>query len=128
MIWKFLALLFTAAGAVIATVMFVIFSNAFAGVAELNIRATLGTPMLAFMWIAVGFNLIGFFMQFGTCCGVCCCSGRRKAARKSAMLHAGGSGNGRTNDNGIALNEKPDDMVYGDRKKRFGFQRSKNAE
>ena len=127
MIWTFLALLFTAGGAAIATVMFVIFRNAFKGVVELNIIATLGTPMLAFMWIAVGFNLIGFFMQFGTCCGVCCCSGRRKAERKSAVLHEGENGNGRTNGNGIPLNEKPENMVYGDRKRRFGFRRSENA-
>ena len=81
----FLTLLFTAGGSVIATVMFVIFHNKFRGAAELNIEAHLGTPMLAFMWLATGLNLIGFVMQIGTCCGVCCFSGRRKAERKSHM-------------------------------------------
>jgi hypothetical protein len=78
----FLALLFTAAGSVIATVMFVIFKQKFSGAADLNIEASLGKPMLAFMWVATGLDLMGFFMQIGTCCGVCCCTGRRRAERK----------------------------------------------
>jgi len=82
-ILTFASLLFTAAGSVIATVMFVIFRNQFSGAEDLNIRASLGEPMLAFMWIGTGFNLIGFVMQVGTCCGVCCCTGRKKAIRKS---------------------------------------------
>jgi len=77
-----LALLFTAVGAVVATVMFVIFKNKFSEQADFNIEATLGTQMLAFEWIAVGMTLIGFLMQLGTCCGVCCCTGKRKAERK----------------------------------------------
>jgi hypothetical protein len=80
-ILTFIAPLFTAAGAVIATAMFVIFRKTFSSAAELNIEANLGTPMLAFMWIAVGFNLIGLFVQIGTCCGICCCTGRNKAVR-----------------------------------------------
>ena len=82
-ILTFCALLFTAGGAVIATVMFVIFKNTFSSAADLNIDAYLGNPMLAFMWIGVGFNLIGFFVQIGTCCGVCCCTGRKKALRRA---------------------------------------------
>lgn len=82
-ILTFASLLFTAAGSVIATVMFAIFKNQFSGAEDLNIRASLGTPMLAFMWIGTGFNLIGFLMQVGTCCGVCCCTGRKRAIRKS---------------------------------------------
>ncbi|KAK5092450.1 hypothetical protein LTR70_005411 [Exophiala xenobiotica] len=77
-----LALLFTAVGAVVATVMFVIFKNKFSEAADFNIEATLGTQMLAFEWVAVGMTLIGFLMQLGTCCGVCCCTGKRKAERK----------------------------------------------
>ncbi|EXJ96278.1 hypothetical protein A1O1_01404 [Capronia coronata CBS 617.96] len=87
----FLALLFTAAGSVIATVMFVIFQDRFSGAADLNIRAYLGEPMLAFMWIATGMDLIGCIMQFGTCCGVCCCSGRRKAMKRSEKTFVNGS-------------------------------------
>ena len=79
----FAALLFTAGASVIATVMYVIFRNTFSNAAEVNITAHLGEPMLAFMWIAVGFNLIGFIMEIGTCCGVCCCTGRRKAERRA---------------------------------------------
>lgn len=77
-----LALLFTAAGAVIATVMFAIFRNIVGQAAELNIHAELGGEMLAFEWTAVGLLLLGFIMQAGTCCGVCCCTGKRKAIRK----------------------------------------------
>jgi hypothetical protein len=95
MVWTFLALLFTAGGSVIATVMFVIFRNTFESATEVNIQASLGKPMLAFMWIAVGFNLVGFLMQFGTCCGVLCCTGRKTAVKKSrAMGGAASSGNG----------------------------------
>lgn len=81
-ILTFLALLFTAAGAIIATAMFVIFRNTFEGAAEFNIQAYLGTQMLAFEWTAVGLLLIGFIMQIGTCCGVCCCTGKKRAMRK----------------------------------------------
>ncbi|KAK5461162.1 hypothetical protein LTS15_003225 [Exophiala xenobiotica] len=80
----FAALLFTAAASVIATVMFVIFRDKFSGAADLNIEAYLGKPMLAFMWVATGLNLVGFLMQIGTCCGVCCCTGRRKAEKRSS--------------------------------------------
>ncbi|RVX73384.1 hypothetical protein B0A52_03026 [Exophiala mesophila] len=79
----FASLLFTAVGSVIATVMFVIFKQQFSAAADLNINATLGKPMLAFLWIGTGMNMIGFFMQIGTCCGVCCCTGRKRAFRKS---------------------------------------------
>lgn len=87
-IFTFAALLFTAAASVIATVMFVIFQDKFSGAADLNIEASLGKPMLAFMWTATGLNLVGFFMQIGTCCGVCCCTGRRKAERRSRAADA----------------------------------------
>ncbi|KPI45983.1 uncharacterized protein AB675_651 [Cyphellophora attinorum] len=79
----FLAALFTTVATVVATVMFIIFRNTFAGAADLNIEAHIGSEMFAFMWIATGFNLIGLIIQLGTCCGVCCCTGRRKAERIS---------------------------------------------
>ena len=112
-ILSFLALLFTAGASVIATVMFVIFRNTFRGAADLNIEARLGSPMMAFMWIATGFNLIGFLMQIGTCCGVCCCTGRRKAERKSQMMS-------QTKATSI---EKP--AGDWDGRGRFGFKRTK---
>ena len=109
-ILSFLALLFTAVGTVMATAMFVIFRNTFTSAGDLNITAELGTPMLAFMWIAVGFNLIGFCMQLGTCCGVCCCTGRKKAERKSQMVQTEKS-RSRSRERG-----------------RFGFKRSRGSE
>ena len=79
--------------------------------------------MLAFMWIAVGFNLIGFLMQFGTCCGVCCCSGRKKAVRKSQAV-AGVASNGNGNVKGMI--EKANGAVNenGQTKRRFGWNGS----
>lgn len=86
-ILTFLALLFTGAGAVIATAMFVIFRNVLANqAAELNIQGDLGIQMMAFEWVAVGLNLLGFVMQIGTCCGICCCTGRKRAMRKDPTL------------------------------------------
>ena len=81
-ILTFGAALFTIGASVIATVMFLIFKNTFSAAGDLNIRAELGKPMLAFMWIGSGFNLIGWLMQMGTCCGICCCTGQRKAMRQ----------------------------------------------
>ncbi|KIX95949.1 uncharacterized protein Z520_08204 [Fonsecaea multimorphosa CBS 102226] len=86
------ALLFTAVASLIATIMFLIFQDKFSGAADLNIHAYLGKPMLAFMWIATGLDLIGFLMQLGTCCGVCCCTGRKRAVRRSQMNEVGPEG------------------------------------
>lgn len=107
----FASLLFTAAGSVIATVMFVIFRNQVSVAEDLNIRASLGIPMLAFMWIGTGFNLIGFLMQVGTCCGVCCCTGKRKAIRKSQV------------DPGVDTREKESTGSESRSPGRFGFRR-----
>lgn len=78
------ALLVFAASAV-ATVMFTIFRNVFQGAPELNVNAELGIQMLAFMWIATFFNLLGLFFQIGMCCGVCCCSGKKKAVKNGYL-------------------------------------------
>ncbi|KAF2759769.1 integral membrane protein-like protein [Pseudovirgaria hyperparasitica] len=80
------ALIITVA-CVIATVMFVIFKNVIAGVSELNIRASIGVEMFAFMWIASGFAIITWLIHLGQCC--CCASrrdvrtGRRKGNKKA---------------------------------------------
>jgi hypothetical protein len=117
MAWTFLALLFTAGASVIATALFAIFRNTFESAAEVNIQANLGKPMLAFMWIAVGSNLIGFLMQFETCCGVACCSGRGKAAKKSQEM-------GGTSSNGVGHSEKENGYVNDTgRRKPFGSDR-----
>ncbi|PYH46156.1 SUR7/PalI family protein, partial [Aspergillus saccharolyticus JOP 1030-1] len=77
----FLAALFTIVASVVATVMFIIFRNVFTSSSyDLNIGASLGTRMLAFMWIASGFNLIAFILQLGSCCASCC--GGRKARKQ----------------------------------------------
>jgi SUR7/PalI family len=84
-IFTLVTLILTAGASTVATVMFTIFRNVFQSAPELNITAKLGAPMLAFMWIASGFNLIGFLLQAGTCCGVCCCSGKKRAAREGRL-------------------------------------------
>lgn len=86
LILRFAALLFTAAGAVIATVMFVIFRNTFRDAEDLNIQAELGVNMLAFEWVAVAMTLIGFLMSIGTCCGICCCTGKNRAIKKQQRM------------------------------------------
>jgi SUR7/PalI family len=85
----FVTLLLITGASVVATVMFVIFRNVFQSAPELNVRAELGAPMLAFMWIASGFNLLSFLFQVGTCCGVCCCSGKRKAIKEGRLSSDG---------------------------------------
>jgi SUR7/PalI family len=84
-IFTLVTLILTAGASTVATVMFTIFRNVFQSAPELNITAKLGAPMLAFMWIASGFNLIGFSLQAGTCCGVCCCSGKKRAVREGRL-------------------------------------------
>lgn len=74
----FLTGLFTIAASVIATVMFSIFERVFGtNGAHLNIKAKLGTRMLAFMWIASGCTFLAFLLEFTTFWAFCCCVGRR---------------------------------------------------
>ncbi|PYH81996.1 hypothetical protein BO82DRAFT_374376 [Aspergillus uvarum CBS 121591] len=80
-ILTFVTALFTIVASVVATVMFIIFRNVFTSSDyDLNIGASLGTRMLAFMWIASGFNLLAFILQLGSCCASCC--GGRKARKQ----------------------------------------------
>lgn len=80
-IWTFIAALLTTLGAVIATVMFIIFSNVITSQAGLNIGASIGTQMFAFMWVSAAFSLFGFIIHLGLSC---CCASRRdvKTGRK----------------------------------------------
>ena len=80
---SFAAALTTTVATVVATVLFEIFKNVLTSQSEINIRATVGKQMMAFMWTATGFSLIGFIWQCGTCCAICCCSGRRRKARQA---------------------------------------------
>ncbi|KAL2832032.1 SUR7/PalI family-domain-containing protein [Aspergillus cavernicola] len=86
----FLAALFTVVAVVIATVMFIIFRNIFTDNSsfDLNIKAELGTQMLAFMWIAAAFNLLALIVELGSCCAACC---RGRKARKQLKSHPEGS-------------------------------------
>jgi hypothetical protein len=77
-ILNFLAALTTTAATIIATVMFIIFRNVFKGAPQLNIEASVGIQMYAFMWIASGCNIISWLIQFGMCC---CCISRRDVKR-----------------------------------------------
>lgn len=77
-IFTFLIALFTIVASVVATVMFIIFKNVFMNnTADINIKAYLGKPMLAFMWIASGLTLIGFIIQIASCCCACCGDAKR---------------------------------------------------
>ncbi len=112
MLFTLITLILTAGASAVATVMFTIFRNVFRSAPELNVTAELGAPMLACMWIASAFNLIGFLFQTGTCCAVCCCSGKKKALRE-----------GRLSSKGKPETEKPgNDTARDGAVRRFGWK------
>lgn len=55
----------------VAVIMQDVFTNS---ITEVNIGATLGIKMFAFMWVASGCALIAFLIQLCLCC---CCVSRR---------------------------------------------------
>ncbi len=81
----FLAALFSVAATTLATILFSIMKNVLQSQPELNIRAEIGTSMLAFMWIGSGAVLLAWLVQWR--CG--CCfrkvkrEGRQRKTRKS---------------------------------------------
>ncbi|KAF2490700.1 integral membrane protein [Lophium mytilinum] len=85
--FTFLAALFTTVATVIATVMFIIFRNVIKGVAEINLKASIGINMFALMWVAAAFSIFAWLIQTGLCC---CCASRRdvKTGRKKGNKHA----------------------------------------
>lgn len=93
---SFMNALMTIAASVVATAMFSIFKNVFDGTSEVNIVATLGPRMMAFMWIASAFNLFAFILEFGSFCALCCCCscyGRKKRRSfRSGMGEKNGPG------------------------------------
>ncbi|OJJ83379.1 SUR7/PalI family protein [Aspergillus glaucus CBS 516.65] len=102
----FFTALFTIVASVVATVMFSIFKNVFMSQSsEFNIKATLGTRMMAFMWIASAFNLIAFIIQFGSCCASCC--GGRKA-RKQLKHSPNGTNGSASSGSASPMHEKED--------------------
>jgi len=73
------ALVFIAAATLVAQVIFLIYSHAINDTTqELNVKATLGTTMFAFSWVATVAAAAAFF---GFLFGICCSSGDRRASR-----------------------------------------------
>ncbi len=82
--------------------MFIIFRNVLKGAAaDVNIGATIGTKIFAFMWIATACSIVGWLVQMGMCC---CCASRRDVRRgvngRGRRAYADGRG-------GNAMEEKP---------------------
>jgi hypothetical protein len=69
--------------------MAVIFRSVATSQADLNIGASIGTDMFAFMWIGAGASIIGFLIHF---CMMCCCASRRdvKTGRRRGNKNAYG--------------------------------------
>lgn len=91
-IWTFIAALVTTAATIIATVMSIIFRNVATSQSGLNIGASIGTDMFAFMWIASAFSIFGWLVHLSLSC--CCASRRdvrtgRRRGRRSAYGDAG---------------------------------------
>lgn len=90
----FFTALVTIVASAVATVMYEIFAHVFVNAdPNLNIKAHVGTQMLAFMWIASGFSLIAFIVQFGSCCASCCGGhrARKQLKRQGISLREKGS-------------------------------------
>lgn len=85
---SFFAAFFTVVAAVLSTVMFSIMKNVLTSQPELNIDATLGVPMLAFMWVAAGAVLLAFVLQAR--CQCCCCSKGRKEKKMARSMEKNG--------------------------------------
>ncbi|PQE26382.1 integral membrane protein [Rutstroemia sp. NJR-2017a BBW] len=92
-IWTFISALLTVAATIIATVIAVVLKNVVTSQANLNIGASIGTEMFAFMWIGAGGSLIGWLIHL---CLSCCCASRRdvKTGRKRGNKEAYASGVG----------------------------------
>ena len=97
MIVTFLAALFSTVASVIATVMFIIMQNAITSVSQLNIEASIGIEMFAFMWVASAGAVLAWIIMLALCC---CCASRRdvRTGRKRGSMKAwegNGDGTGR---------------------------------
>jgi len=66
--FTFISALLTTAGSVTATVMFAIFKRVISSQKELNISASLGAQMFAFMWIGSAFSIGGWIIHFHLAC------------------------------------------------------------
>ena len=66
---------------------FIIMQNAITSATQLNIGASIGVEMFAFMWVAAATAVLAWLIQFGMCC---CCASRRdvKTGRKRGSMKA----------------------------------------
>jgi hypothetical protein len=62
--FAFISALLSFAGSTTATVMYTVFQRVITSQKELNISASLGAQMFAFMWIGTGFSIAGWIVHF----------------------------------------------------------------
>ncbi|KAK2750805.1 hypothetical protein FQN55_001815 [Onygenales sp. PD_40] len=125
-LFTFLTFFATVAASLVATAMFTIFKIVFSSKAiEFNIGAELGVRMLVFMWIAVAFVLLGFFLHVRSilawCC-CCCCRPRQSRIHKEEEMGARSTGQ----DGGNGMREVEHDGAgngEGEKHKLFRFRR-----
>jgi hypothetical protein len=93
--------------------MFIIFRNVITSQAGLNIGASLGTSMFAFMWIGAACSIFGWLIHMFM---TCCCASRRdvNTGRRKGRQSAYG---------GVGVNEKGGNKGY----KMPVFRRRKTA-
>lgn len=78
MLLTFLAALCTTIATVLGTAIFVIMKKAITSATQLNIRASIGVEMFAYMWVATAAAIIAWII---TLCLTCCCASRRDVRR-----------------------------------------------
>ncbi|ORY87782.1 actin cortical patch SUR7/pH-response regulator pali [Protomyces lactucae-debilis] len=77
---SFVAALFSVGQAVVATVLFSIFSSVINdNLPDLNVKASLGTPMFVLAWLSAGFSLVAFIFVLFT---LCCCKPETRRTRE----------------------------------------------
>ena len=81
------------------SIQFIIMQKAITQVEQLNIGASIGIEMFAFMWISAGTAVLAWLIQLGECC---CCASRRdvKKGKKRGSKKA-------WKDDGSRSSEKP---------------------
>ena len=78
-IFTSLGALITTVAAALATALFVIMKNAFMSDVSLNIKASIGVEMFAFMWVGALMVILAWMIQMGQ---ICCCTSRRDIKRE----------------------------------------------
>lgn len=87
MLLTFLAALLITVASIIATVMFIIMARVFNDADQLNVKASIGVEMFAFMWVASALAILAWIIQLGQ---LCCCASRRdvRTGRKRGSMKA----------------------------------------